>query len=166
MCLSLQSVTTSGLTLQPQHLALSIRITTTRVSPVVVLVVLVVVVVGAHYHIWQCVWNVFWLRTWQTLSMIGLWEFTSSYLMSPSFRLRAVPMVEKAAVVLMLAWDRVSWVFLYLKHGRGQRADGWVPIEEEIAWHEKQEIHVQQKVWKVKRGEVKSNSFYHNRQKT
>ena len=30
-----------------------------------------------------------------------LWGFAPSYLMSPSFRLRAVPMVEKAAVVLM-----------------------------------------------------------------
>ena len=53
-----------------------------------------------------------------------LWGFAPSYLMSPSFRLRAVPMVEKAAVVLMLAWDRVSWVFLYLTQERKQRADG------------------------------------------
>lgn len=37
-----------------------------------------------------------------------------SHLMVPIFWLMAVPMVDSAAEVIWPAWERVSWVFLYL----------------------------------------------------
>lgn len=40
------------------------------------------------------------------------------YLMSPSFLPITVLMVEMAALVFCPAWERVSWVFLYLQEGR------------------------------------------------